>query len=54
MMEDHPLLQANGGGGAANLMDQARHNFPGALLGLQGKIPQQHTSFNIITCSTRL
>lgn len=37
MMEDHPLLTSNGGG--ASMMDQARtHNFPGALLGLQGKI----------------
>lgn len=35
MMDDHPLLTSNG---AASMMDQARtHNFPGALLGLQGK-----------------
>lgn len=41
MMDDHPLLTSNGG---ASIMDQARtHNFPGALLGLQGKKKNIHT-----------
>ncbi|GLV42498.1 abrupt [Carabus blaptoides fortunei] len=38
MLDDHPLLNSNGGGtapGGGSMMDQAR-TFPGALLGLQG------------------